>query len=45
MQPVIVYYLRKCISCLNKVTLAVPLGYPYTEAPCPHCKATVRIWP
>ena len=44
-QPIMVYYLRKCISCLNKVEIALPKGYPYYEAYCPFCKATVRIWP
>ena len=40
-----VAYLRKCISCLNKVYIVVTLPNNRSEAPCPLCKATVRIWP
>jgi len=43
--PSVVYYLRKCISCFNKVRICITLPSVLTEAPCPHCKATVRIWP
>ena len=39
-----VYYTRKCISCLNKVRLAVPIG-DQSQAICPICKSVVRIWP
>ena len=42
---VMVYYLRKCISCLNKVEIGLPRGYPYYDAECPRCGAGVRIWP
>ena len=41
----IVYYVRRCISCLNKVVIPMQMPNPYSEAPCPHCKGTVRIWP
>ena len=43
--PSVVYYLRKCISCLNKVVIQVTLPNNLSEAPCPCCSATVRIWP
>ena len=39
-----VYYVRKCISCLNKVTIAILLPSTATQAPCPRCSAIVRIW-
>ena len=45
MPPAVVYYVRKCISCLNKVTLAVTLPNPFTETECTHCRAIIRIWP
>ena len=40
-----VYYTRKCISCLNKVRLAVSISSNQSHATCPICKAVVRIWP
>ena len=40
-----VVYIRKCISCLNKVRIVVTLPNNYSEAPCPVCKGVVRIWP
>jgi hypothetical protein len=45
MAPIMIYYTRKCISCLNKVVIAVPVGFTYSQAPCPYCRAVVRIWP
>lgn len=39
------YYRRHCISCLNKVVIVITLPYPYYEAPCPWCSASVRLWP
>jgi len=38
-------YIRKCISCLNKIVIVVTAGKYISEAPCPHCKSLVRIWP
>jgi predicted RNA-binding Zn-ribbon protein involved in translation (DUF1610 family) len=38
------HYVRKCISCLNKVVITVPLPNELTQAPCPHCGEIVRIW-
>ena len=40
-----VVYIRKCISCLNKVRIVVTLPNTKSEAPCPLCTAIVRIWP
>lgn len=40
-----VVYVRKCISCLNKVRIIVTLPNTLSQAPCPLCQATVRIWP
>ena len=45
MRTGMIYYVRKCISCLNKVTIAILLPSVASEAPCPHCRAAVRIWP
>jgi len=45
MSTQIVYYRRKCISCLNRVIIAVILPSSDTQATCPHCRAVVRIWP
>lgn len=44
-EPIVVYYTRRCISCMNKVV--IPLTQPplIYEAPCPYCKNTIRIWP
>lgn len=44
MEPVVVYYKRKCISCLNKVVIKIVKPNDFSEAPCPHCGAPVRIW-
>ena len=44
-QPVIIYYKRKCISCLNKVVIPVTLPSSLTETSCPYCQSIVRIWP
>ena len=44
-EPVTIYYTRKCISCLNKVVIPLPKGYPFYEAPCPWCRSPVRLWP
>lgn len=39
-----VFYTRKCIGCLNKVRLAIPITSTQSQAPCPHCGTIVRIW-
>lgn len=44
-QPLTKYYLRKCISCLNKVIIPISFPFTQTQAPCPYCSSTVRIWP
>jgi predicted RNA-binding Zn-ribbon protein involved in translation (DUF1610 family) len=40
----ITYYKRKCISCLNKVIIAIILPNYKSQAACPNCGAIVRIW-
>ena len=40
-----VVYIRKYISCLNKVRIVVTLPNNHSEALCPLCKAIVCIWP